>query len=377
MQPKPKRAEVVNLADLRTLRVEPSRGTLSEAWEYYQGTAFYALAKPSQTVYKQVAKLAIAELPTRPKAGDVRAWLIELVRDQDYAPATANKFLRILKAITEAASYAPNSVNLNLRNAFRQVKPEKLPRKEKRDAPRDTVKRLLELAATPFERLAIRLAAFYALRCGEIVALKPSDVRNDRDILRVRVHATRDNKGYRDRKNAKNEKEHVVDIVDGETAGIVLSLCNEDTRISLAHRAQKELARTWLIPWGHAHAQHLMERWRQDEGVQLGTGDAWHALRHYSATALAAKGAGLATIQAHLGDSTATAAMCYMAQVRGTTHSSAALVLDDFNDERSNHCSWGGGVTRDAGRRHEATPPGIKSDTSCRHESYTTQEENP
>jgi integrase len=376
---KPKTAQVLSLNDARTQRVDLSRGTLQEAWDCYLASlALDKLKAPSRLVYKQAAREAIAALPPRPKAGDVTLWLECMMRD-GRAPATCNKLLRALKAITERATLVMREgSSLALRNAFKAQRPFRLAARERRDASHDTVARLLELAATPFERLAIRFAAFYGLRRGEIMGLQPGDVRTDGGSMRITVQRTRDEHGVRERKNALNGKAHVLIVSDGETRDTTEELTSDAIRLALAHTHQRELARTWLIPWGHSHPGALMNKWRKDDRVVLPAGDAWHALRHYGATILAQSSAGVTEIQAWLGDSTQTAAQCYMGQVRGTTQGTASRILRAFDGQKgADDCSCGGGVTSDTGKLSRATPPRTKSDTSCSHEFHTTSEENP
>jgi integrase len=373
---KPNSATVISLNDARTRRVDLNRGTVQEAWDCYLASqALEQLKTPSRRTYEQAAREAIAALPPRPAAGDVTLWLESIVRD-GRAPATANKMLRCLKAITERATLVMRGGNLALRNAFKQQRPFRLAARERRDASHDTVARLLELTATPCERLAVLFAAFYGLRAGEILGLQPGDVRRD-GMTRIRVVRTRDTHGVRDRKNAKNGKPHVITLNE-ETKILTLVLCDEKARRELAHPMQREIAHTWLLPWGTGHMAKLMNKWREDERVVLPMGDAWHALRHYGATVLVTRGKNVGQVQAWLGDSTQTAAQCYMGQVRGTTEGTADDIFDAFNERKgADDCSSDAGGTRGASKTPQAPPAGTQSDSSSSHESDNSNEENP
>lgn len=357
-KPSSKPANVIAIADLRTLRVDLQRGTFQEAWACYQASmALEALKPASRRVYTQAALLAIATLPASPRAGDVTLWL-EALKQGGRAPATVNKLLRALKAITERATLVQRGGgNLLLRNAFKQQRPFRLAARTRRDASAATVQRLLQLAATPFERLAVRLAAFYGLRKGELLGLMPGDARNDYGKLRVTVERTRGKFGVNMRKNALNGKAHVLVIDDGETAGILSALLRDEVRLSLATKAQRELARDYVLPWGCDHMDTLMRAWRRDPGVHLPKGDGFHALRHYGATALAANGATMTEIQGWLGDSTPTAAQTYMGQVRGTTCGTASRIVASFEQEKGDGGESDGAraaskTTRAPGRNH-------------------------
>lgn len=327
-------ANVVSFSDRKCLRVDRSRGTIKEAWEKYLASEALERLKPaSRPVYRQAALEAIAGLSERPSRGEVQLWLEQQIAG-GRSPATVNKLLRAMKAIMERAILLPatGNVDVHTRNAFRAIRPFKLPAKEKRAASLSTVQRLLQLAEDIAQRLAVRLGAFYGLRKGEIVGLQPSDVRTDNGILRVHVERERGDHGVGPRKNACNGKPHIVRIEDDpETAEMLLTLCELETRLSVARRGQKELAETWLLPWGHLYPDSLMAKWRKDPGVQLPPGDAWHALRHFGATTYAAQpGTTVAKLQAWLGDSTPTAAQTYMGQVRGTTEGGGSAVLAAF-----------------------------------------------
>lgn len=324
---------VISLADKRCKRIDLQAGTMQEAWSIYQASlALEALRPSSRMCYAQAARLAIEQLSPRPKPGEVRLWL-ERMRE-DKAPATVNKLLRALKAITERASYVQKGGNLALRNVFKSQRPFRLEARARRDASHETVERLLELASTVFERLAIRLAAFYGLRLGELLGLEPSDARSDNGIIRITVIRTRDGFGVRSRKNALNGKPHVLRIDDGETAGILSAVLCKETRLRLAEPNQRELAERYILPWGPGHTKNLIAKWRRDERVQLPRGDGFHALRHYGATQLAASGATLIEIQAWLGDSTPNAAQTYLGQVRGTTMGTARKIITSFEQNR-------------------------------------------
>jgi integrase len=294
-------------------------------------------------------------LPPRPNPGDVTLWVERIQAER--SPATANKLLRAMKSVTERATLFTRNGGMAVRNAFRAVRPRRLPVRERRDPPRTTIERLLGLAANPFERLAVRLAAFYGLRRGEILALRTTDVRTRNGRVLVHVERTRDAYGERQRKNAQNGRLHIITIDDGETAGILTALCDETNRLGLALTSQRDLALTYIIPWGHDHPQALMRRWRKDPGVALPQGDAWHALRHYGATALAEQGKSPVEIQAWLGDSTATATQTYMGQVRGTTYGGAAAVIRAFEAGKESHESKAGGSTCDASQTTPRGPP--------------------
>lgn len=323
----PKKAPVISLSEIRARRVDLSKGTLQEAWNIYEASLALDRLKPtSRAVYRYAAKLAIENLPPRPRLGDVTLWLESLVRD-GLAPSTVNKYLRALKAIVERADNLSAGGAARLRTAFRAQRNYKIPAKLRRDAQATTVKRLLELCKNKFELLAVRLAAFYGLRRGEILALRPENYR--RNVMTV-TH-TRDSYGYRPRKNAENQRLHVLALQDDAvTHELVTTLCNDVLRLEMAHRNQRNLAVTYLIPWGPEHMQRLINEWRKDPDVYLPRGDAWHAMRHYGATQLASVGASTLDVQNWLGDVTTTAAMCYIGQVRGSTEGSAKKILQQF-----------------------------------------------
>jgi integrase len=331
MEAKPQK--ILSLQDARCKRVDLARGTLDEAWNIYVASQALEQLKPrSRSEYAHAAKIGIAALPPRPTQADVTLWLEQIVRDGS-SPATANKFLRVWKAITERASIFISNGDLKIRNAFRAQRQLRLVVREKRDAKVSTVRRLLELAATPIESLAIRFAALYGLRISEILGLQPCDVRMDYGVLRVRVIRQRASSGVSPRKNASAGKPHVLAIdSDKDTHDLITHLLMSDARAKCVLRAQRHLVDTWLVPWGCSYPHILMRRWRKDELVELGKGDAWHALRHFGATAVAATQSVVET-QAWLGDSTASAAMTYQGQVRGTTRGTAKLVLAHLDAE--------------------------------------------
>lgn len=340
---KPKSNPVINLADIRAHKVDLSRGTLAEAWAIYEASMALERLKPtSRAVYRYAAKIAIEQLPARPRAGDVTLWLEQLQRD-GRASATCNKYLKALKAITERADNLSRGGARELRQAFRSQYNFKIPAQVRRDAKQATVARLLELAENHREILAVRLAAFYGLRRGEILAIKASDVRGEV----ITVTHTRDTYGYRPRKNAQNQRMHCISLEGDEETQVVL------------RQAIKE-AGEYLVPWTTQQMSRVMNKWRQDPQVMLPHGDSWHALRHYGATQLAEAGHTVTEIQGWLGDTTVNSACCYIGQTRGSTYGTAKSILNGFKNmsmEQSSYTSQAKGSCTSSKKSEGKRPP--------------------
>jgi integrase len=305
--------------------------TVGDAWDLYQQHEAFARLRPtSRKVYGAVLARARAELPPRPCAADIEAWCHRLGLG-GASPTTRNKHLAALRAVLGVAARVTHD-HLLYDEAL-SVRLLRVPAKRKRAPDTDTLRRLLEAAdrmRAPDIALAARLCAFGMLRISEVLGLRPTDCRAGHDgAVLVTVERLRDRSGVRPRKNADGGKLHVVRFGPDDDTGraVVMAATDVAWRSDCARRAGlgTPLAEGWLLPWAPGYEAHAWRRMCRAAGVAMPRGDAWHTLRHYGATKMA-EVLSVTEVQAALGDATATAALCYMGQVRGTTEAAADVV---------------------------------------------------
>ena len=168
-------------------------------------------------------------------------------------------------------------------------------------------------------RLMVTLASWCALRFGEAVELRRSDVDVENEVLRIRRAAVR-TKGTYSVTTPKSDAglrdvaipPHIIPAIEDHLAKYV-----GVKRDSL------------LFPAGHGgHLQPatLGRHWYKARAAAKRPDLRWHDLRHSGAVLAAATGASLAELMARLGHSTPQAAMRYQHAAQGRDKAIAALL---------------------------------------------------
>ncbi|WP_322860103.1 tyrosine-type recombinase/integrase [Mycobacterium europaeum] len=168
-------------------------------------------------------------------------------------------------------------------------------------------------------RLMVTLASWCALRFGETVELRRSDIDLSDEVIRVRRAAVRTNGGYLTTtpKSDAGVRDvaippHLIPQIEEHLAKYVAK-----PRDSLLFAAQNG---------GHLQPSTLMRHWYRARKAAGREDLRWHDLRHSGAVLAAATGASLAELMGRLGHSTPTAAMRYQHAAQGRDREIAALL---------------------------------------------------
>jgi len=135
----------------------------------------------TQDSYLQYARMFVAYLgssPTRASSDDVRRWLLHLLRDKHYKPATVNTAIGALKFLFRTTLQRPEVVH-GIRSVRQEhPAPDVLSGSE--------VSRLLEHAPSLKHKALFMLMYGAGLRIGEARCLQVGDVDSGRMVLHVR-----------------------------------------------------------------------------------------------------------------------------------------------------------------------------------------------
>lgn len=247
----------------------------------------------------------------RPK--DVREWYNDTLADRPTMRAHAYSLLRTIlgSAVNDELVDANpcRIVGAGKSSRVHKIKPA-------------SVEELAVLTAEMPERLRlmVTLASWCALRFGEIVELRRSDVDLSDEVIRIRRAAVRVRGGEFSVTTPKSDAgirdvsipPHLLPMVEDHLAKYVAA-----SRDSM------------LFPnssGGHIQPASLYRHWYKARAA-AGRGDLrWHDLRHSGAVLAAATGASLAELMARLGHSTPQAAMRYQHAAQGRDRQIAALL---------------------------------------------------
>jgi integrase len=246
------------------------------------------------------------------KPSDVRDWYAKTLVDRPTMRSHAYSLLRTILA---------SAVNDELidANAARIVGAGRAKRVHKiRPA---SVAELGTLTAAMPERLQlmVTLASWCALRFGEAVELRRSDVDLSLEVIRIRRAAVR-TKGAYSTTTPKSEASargvsippHVIPLIEAHLAKYV-----DGKRDSLIFPADHG---------GHLQPSTLYRHWYKARTAAGREDLRWHDLRHSGAVLAAATGATLAELMDRLGHSTPQAAMRYQHAAAGRSREIAALL---------------------------------------------------
>lgn len=169
-------------------------------------------------------------------------------------------------------------------------------------------------------RLMVTLASWCAMRFGEIVELRRSDIDLADETIRIRRAAVRTNGGTFDVTTPKSD----AGIRDVAIPPHIIPVISDHLE-----RFTRKGAGALLFPadnGGHIQPSTLYRHWYKAR-TKAGREDLrWHDLRHSGAVLAAATGASLAELMARLGHSTPQAAMRYQHAAQGRDKQIAALL---------------------------------------------------
>ncbi|MBU9764740.1 site-specific integrase [Mycobacterium sp. TNTM28] len=169
-------------------------------------------------------------------------------------------------------------------------------------------------------RLMVTLASWCALRFGETVELRRSDIDLSDEVIRIRRAAVRTNGGTFDVTTPKSDAgirdvaipPHIIPQIEDHLAKYVGS-----RRDSLLFPNEQG---------DHIQPSTLYRHWYKAREAAGRKDLRWHDLRHSGAVLAAATGASLAELMARLGHSTPQAAMRYQHAAQGRDKQIAALL---------------------------------------------------
>jgi integrase len=175
-------------------------------------------------------------------------------------------------------------------------------------------------------RLMVTLASWCALRFGETVELRRSDIDLSHEVIRIRRAAVR-TKGAYVATTPKSDAgvrdvhipPHVIPQIEDHLAKFVVS--KHDSLIFEADHG------------GHLQPSTLYRHWYRARAAAGRKDLRWHDLRHSGAVLAAATGASIAELMARLGHSSPQAAMRYQHAAQGRDREIAAL-LSKLADNR-------------------------------------------
>jgi len=168
-------------------------------------------------------------------------------------------------------------------------------------------------------RLMVMLSSWCALRFGEVVELRRSDIDLDAEVIRVRRAAVRVKGNY-----AVTTPKSDAGLRDVAIPPHVLPAIDRHLR----NHAEKG-ADGLIFPadnGGHVQPSTLYRHWYKARTAAGREDLRWHDLRHSGAVLAAATGATLAELMARLGHSTPSAAMRYQHAAQGRDQQIAALL---------------------------------------------------
>jgi integrase len=246
---------------------------------------------------------------------DVRAWYAVTLTDKPTMRSHAYSLLRTIfaSAVTDELIDANPAriVGAGRAKRMHHIRPA-------------SVEELGALTAAMPERLQlmVTLASWCALRFGEIVELRRSDVDLSDEVIRIRRAAVR-TKGTFSITTPKSDAgardvripPHVIPLIEDHLSKFV-----EPSRDSLIFRADNG---------GHLQPSTVMRNWYKARATAGRPDLRFHDLRHSGAVLAAATGASLAELMARLGHSTPQAAMRYQ-------HDLSDYIID-WGDERPSH----------------------------------------
>ncbi|MGP4058989.1 tyrosine-type recombinase/integrase [Mycobacterium sp. 4D054] len=185
-----------------------------------------------------------------------------------------------------------------------------------------SVEELATVTAAMPERLQlmVTLASWCALRFGETVELRRSDIDLSDEVIRIRRAAVRTNGGTFDVTTPKSDAgvrdvaipPHIIPQIEHHLSKFVGS-----KRDSLIFANETG---------GHLQPSTLYRHWYRARDAAGRSDLRWHDLRHSGAVLAAATGASLAELMARLGHSTPQAAMRYQHAAQGRDRQIAALL---------------------------------------------------
>jgi integrase len=119
-----------------------------------------------------------------PFVGAIAGWAVAIREDAALSPATRNRRLCVVKAAAKFAWLKGwTAENLSARI---QLLPE--PKYRRREVSPEDARKLIDKASTPRAKALIALSAYTGLRLGEVLKLRPQDVRNG--VIHVRDSKT-------------------------------------------------------------------------------------------------------------------------------------------------------------------------------------------
>ena len=246
--------------------------------------------------------------------GEVRDWYAETLTDRPTLRAHTYGLLRTIMA-TALTDELIDASPCRIRGAGQTSRVRKI-------IPA-SVNELADLTAAMPERLqlSVPLASWCALRFGEMIELRRSDIDLDAEVIRVRravvrvkgghiVAGPKSQAGIRDVAIPPHLlpmiRDHLTEHVAPQRDGLLFPSVPSGVR----HLSMTALYRHWTKARAQAGRKDLR----------------WHDLRHSGAVLAAATGASLAELMARLGHSTPQAAMRYQHAAQGRDREIAALL---------------------------------------------------
>jgi len=169
-------------------------------------------------------------------------------------------------------------------------------------------------------RLMVTLASWCALRFGETVELRRSDVDLSDEVIRIRRAAVRTHGGTYEVSTPKSDAgvrdvaipPHIIPQIEDHLAKFVGG--KRDSLLFPSTTGE------------HLQPSTVMRHWYKARAAAERKDLRWHDLRHSGAVLAAATGASLAELMARLGHSTPQAAMRYQHAAKGRDREIAALL---------------------------------------------------
>lgn len=245
-------------------------------------------------------------------AAAVRAWYSRTLPDSPTARAHAYALLRTLLATAvDDELIESNPARIRGAGSSKRVHTVRPASIAELDA--------LATKMPPQYALVVLMASQCALRFGETIELRRSDVDLDGRAIRVRRAAVRVNGVYRITTPKSGAGVRDVHIPPHLIYAVAYHLVNHTSAG----------ARALLFPapgGGHLHPSMHQAHWYKARAA-IGRDDLrWHDLRHSGAVLAASAGASLAELMSRLGHSTPAAAMRYQHAAQGRDREIAALL---------------------------------------------------
>jgi hypothetical protein len=300
--------DIVSLADAVAASLDPR--TLSGLWAIYNARRYSSVrARNTAENYGTAMRCALAMLPERPHAGDIETWLVKLVNDGapgrgPLSSATANNYLRCVRAVTMKAGKAGGDIVVGL--AFAAA--DELPEDDKpvRLPPPDCLERSIAAALNPAEVAWLLILARCAARRDEARALIHSDYsRHAGELTFYRTH------GSKSRKNRHAVKFKLDDLT---RACVEWTIANNGVVRPRGGPPTKG-ADVKVFPWGLGYVERFAERVRASFGGEVNDyfppGDMWHVFRHLAASTVGDATGSVIEVMRVLGDRSPARAMGY------------------------------------------------------------------